>query len=99
MEDTKHGGARDGAGRKSKADEEKVSIIFTNALKELYSVDTDDEAKSKFVKESLLKSQRGQLFIAEHLFGKPKETVDTKVTFNNFSIKDVLTFKKNDKTE
>ena len=93
MEDN-HGGARKGAGRKPKADEEKVALTFTTALKELYNVDTDDEAKSKFVKESLLKSQRGQLFIAEHLFGKPKETLDTTVTLNDFNIKDVIQFDK-----
>ena len=51
MEEVKHGGARENAGRKAKADEEKVTVIFTKALKELYSVDTDDEAKSKFVKD------------------------------------------------
>ncbi len=90
------GGKTPNAGRKSKADEEKVNTIFVNALKSLYATESDDEAKLKFVKETLMDSQRGQLFIAEHLFGKPKETVESKITLNNFNIKDVLTFKKDD---
>ena len=68
------GGKREGAGRKSKADEQKVNTIFLNALKQLHSKDDDDEAKIAFVKD-LYGSQRGQIFIAEHLFGKPKETL------------------------
>lgn len=90
------GGRTEGAGRKPKADEQKVNAIFVNAMKRLYSVDDDDEAKTKFVHEALLSSQRGQIFVAEHVFGKPKETVDNTVTFNNFSIKDVLNFKPTD---
>ena len=66
-----------------------------NALKELYNKDTDDEAKIHFVKEVLLESQRGQLFVAEHVFGKPKETIETTHNVNNFDIKDL--FKVDDK--
>jgi hypothetical protein len=62
-------------GRPTKADEEKVNTIFVNALKTLYKVETDDEAKEKLV-HVLLDSQRGQIFIAEHLFGKPKDSLD-----------------------
>lgn len=69
------GGARENAGRKPKADEEKVNTIFLTALKRLYSKDDDDEAKIAFI-QKLTKSQRGELFIAEHLFGKPKEKLD-----------------------
>lgn len=86
------GGAMPGAGRKPKADEAKVNTIFMNALKSLYNKDTDDEAKEEFVKETLMSSQRGQIFIAEHIFGKPKETIDNKITLSNFNIKDVLKF-------
>ena len=66
------GGKRPGAGRKSKAEEAKVNHIFTTALKRLYSKEEDEEAKIEFVID-LSKSSRGQIFIAEHLFGKPKE--------------------------
>lgn len=70
-----NGGARKGAGRPSKNDEAKVNTIFLTALKELYKKDTDDDSKVAFVKE-LLDSQRGQLFVAEHIFGKPKDIVE-----------------------
>lgn len=87
------GGKREGAGRKPKADEKKVNTLFVNALKKLYSVDSDEDAKEGFIL-TLLKNQRGQLFIAEHLFGKPKETIESNVKFSNFDIRDVISFKK-----
>jgi hypothetical protein len=80
-------------GRPPKADEEKVNTIFINALKQLYGKELESEAKVEFAKE-LLSSQRGQIFIAEHLFGKPKETIDQNVTIDNFSLKDVISFDK-----
>ena len=89
----KLGGAREGAGRKPVADEKKVNEIFLSALKQVNSVDTDDEAKIEFAK-ILLGTQRGQIFVAEHLFGKPKETIDQNVTIDNFSLKDVISFDK-----
>jgi hypothetical protein len=85
------GGARENAGRKSVAEEQRVNEIFLSALKSLKSVSTDEEAKIGFAKD-LLESQRGQLFIAEHLFGKPKETIDTNLTVNDFNLKDVIKF-------
>jgi len=89
-----HGGKRAGAGRKSKADEEKVNTIFLTALKQLHKKDSDDEAKIAFVKD-LYESQRGQIFIAEHLFGKPKEQVHNTHEFNQTleSIKDIYSAK------
>ena len=87
------GGAIPGNGRKSKADEEKVNTLFANALKTFYKVDTDVEAKEKLV-HTLLESQRGQIFISEHLFGKPKETVETTHNINDFNIKDVFNINK-----
>jgi hypothetical protein len=94
QEDVKktRGGARPNAGRKSVADEQKVNEIFLSALKQLKSVDTDEQAKIEFTKD-LLATQRGQIFIAEHLFGKPKETIDQSVTLNNFDLKEVIKFK------
>jgi len=89
-----NGGKREGAGRKPKADEEKVNTIFSNALKTFYKVDTDIEAKEKLV-HTLLESQRGQIFVSEHLFGKPKETVETTHNLNNFDIKDLFKFDTN----
>ena len=86
------GGAIPGNGRKSKADEEKVNTLFANALKTFYKVDTDVQAKEKLV-HTLLESQRGQIFISEHLFGKPKEIVETTHNVNDFNIKDLISFK------
>jgi hypothetical protein len=86
------GGAIPGNGRKSKADEEKVNTLFANALKTFYKVDTEFEAKEKLV-HTLLESQRGQIFISEHLFGKPKETVDNNITLNDINIKELVKFK------
>lgn len=82
-----------GKGRPPKADEEKANNLFVSALKQLYNKETDDEAKIEFIRNTLLESQRGQLFIAEHIFGKPKETIEQTHTINNFEIKDIVKFK------
>lgn len=79
-----------GKGRPPKADEEKVNNLFVNALKELYDKETEYEAKIHFIKNTLLESQRGQLFVAEHIFGKPKETIETTHNVNNFDIKELF---------
>ncbi len=81
------GGKREGSGRKPKADEEKVNNIFLKALSELYNTETDDETKTTFVKSTLMESQRGQLFIAEHIFGKAPQEI--KQTNFNFEEKDL----------
>lgn len=79
MEEKKQrGGARKGAGRKTKRDEEKVVNIFNKAIKEIFSTDNEDEAKTELIKD-LFKFSRGKMFIAEHVFGKPKENVDLNV--------------------
>ena len=83
-------GHKFGKGRPTKVDEQKVNTLFVNALKELYNTETDDEAKKTFVKNTLMDSQRGQIFIAEHIFGKPKETVETTHNINDFNIKDIF---------
>lgn len=82
-----------GKGRPPKVDEEKANNLFVTALKQLYDKETDDEAKIEFIRNTLLESQRGQLFIAEHIFGKPKETIEQTHTINNFEIKDIVKFK------
>jgi hypothetical protein len=87
------GGKRTNAGRKPKVDEEKVNSIFINALKELYKTTSDDNAKTTFVKNVLMESQRGQIFIAEHIFGKPKETIEQTHNLKEFNIKEIISFK------
>jgi hypothetical protein len=93
------GGARPNAGRKPKVEEEKVNNIFIQALKELYNKETEDETKIAFVKGTLMESQRGQLFIAEHIFGKPKETIEATHNINDFNIKDIFKVGNSNKSE
>jgi len=88
-----HGGKRENAGNKPKVDSEKVNVIILTAIKQIKGVDTDEEAKIEFVKD-LYESQRGQIFLAEHLLGKPKETIENKHTFNDFDIKEMMNFGK-----
>lgn len=69
------GGARQGAGAKRKADIEKANEVFLSMIKSVHDVETDDEAKQELAK-TLYSFERGQMFIAEHIFGKPKETIE-----------------------
>ena len=85
------GGARPGAGRKSVADEQKSNAIFLAAIKQLKSVDTDDDARIELAKE-LMTFDRGKIFISEHIFGKPKERVESDVTINTTTLKDLINF-------
>jgi len=83
MEKTK-GGAREGAGRKSKAEEqgliEKLTPLEPMAFKAL--TDAINDGKDWAVK----------LFF-QYKFGMPKQTIDNKVEVSNFDIKDVIKFK------
>jgi hypothetical protein len=88
-----------GKGRPTKVEEEKVNNIFIKALGELYNKETEDETKIAFVKETLMQSQRGQLFIAEHIFGKPKEIIEATHNVNDFNIKDIFKVGNSDKSE
>jgi len=69
------GGKREGAGAKRKADIEKANEVFLSMIKSVHDVKTDDEAKQELAK-TLYSFERGQMFIAEHIFGKPKETIE-----------------------
>ena len=75
MEEKSHGGARKGSGAKRKADIEKANEVFLSMIKSVHDVETDDEAKQELAK-TLYSFERGQMFIAEHIFGKPKETIE-----------------------
>jgi hypothetical protein len=82
-----------GKGRPPKVEEEKVNNIFLKALGQLYNKETEEETKIEFVKTTLMESQRGQLFIAEHIFGKPKEIIEATHNVNDFNIKDIFKIK------
>ena len=81
-------GNKFGKGRPTKVDEEKANQVFITALKQIYSKDIEDDAKVEFVK-TLLDSQRGQIFVAEHVFGNaPQEVKNTNL---NIDEKDITT--------
>lgn len=90
----KHGGARKGAGAPIKAEQLKSNTIFLSAIKAVNNIENDDEARIHFAKD-LLTFERGKMFIAEHLYGKPKEIIETTHNINDFSIKEL--FKVNDR--
>lgn len=75
MQQKTHGGARIGAGAKRKADIEKANEVFLSMIKIVKDVNTDEEAKLELAK-TLYSFERGQMFIAEHIFGKPKEIIE-----------------------
>jgi hypothetical protein len=77
-----NGGHKTNGGRKSKADEEKANVLMLRALKEIYKEDSSDKAKVEFIKK-LLESQRGEIFVAEHVFGKSPDIVkNTTITID-----------------
>jgi len=94
MEDKRknNGGHKTNGGRKPIADEQKTTAIFIAAIKQVKNVETAEEARIELAKD-LLTFERGKIFISEHLFGKPKETVETSLTLNDFSIKDLVNIK------
>lgn len=66
-----HGGKRNGAGRKSKADEEKVKNQAIEAIEQKYgSVEKGLVALMESGEASLIK------FVFEHAIGKPKEKIE-----------------------
>ena len=87
-----HGGARANAGAPRKAEVEQSNAIFLTAIKEAKNVDNDLDARKEFAKE-LLTFERGKMFIAEHLFGKPDQNINQKLDINTFNINDVFKIK------
>jgi len=75
MAENSHGGARQGAGRKPINEELSKVALIQKAVNIYYETDLDDEGKQKLIND-LLGFERGMMFIAEHLLGKPKETIE-----------------------
>lgn len=76
------GGKRKGAGRKTKAEELQANTVMLNALKVIYGSDEDEKTKHIFIKD-LYETERGKMFIAEHLFGKaPQEVKNTNLNID-----------------
>ena len=75
----KNGGARQGAGRKPKRDEEKQKVIFESALKRITGQEETDESKIAFL-EMFAEEKEGKKFIAEHVFGKAPQEINQNNT-------------------
>ena len=85
--ENKRGGAREGAGRKTKAEELKVQRLGLNAIESVYGsvekyyIHIAKESKDSFPHLKLLQ---------EYVFGKPKETIETTHNINDFNIKELF---------
>ena len=85
MSNNKHGGKREGAGRKSKAEEQKLIERLTPLQDSAYKA-----------LSNALKEEQGwaiKLFF-EYMYGKPKQSIEQNNThtLNDFNIKDLLKF-------
>lgn len=67
-----HGGARKGAGRKSKANEEKIRRLGLDAIEKVYG--SVEKYYEHIAKESMESFPHLKL-LQEYVFGKPKETI------------------------
>jgi hypothetical protein len=80
------GGAREGAGRPSKIEEETKNFAFLKAIKDKYRQSNDLDSITKFLME-LLESDRGKIWCADKFLGKPKEIIDQTISANDNEIK------------
>ena len=64
-------------GRPNKVTEELANTRILKALKHLYKQDEDEDNVNSFLID-FIPTERGQMFIAQHVLGKPKETIDMK---------------------
>ena len=94
-EQKKWGGKRKGAGAPTKAEVLHTNFIILKAVKELNGIDNDDDdARIAFAKD-LLTFERGKMFVAEHLFGKPVQVIDqnSNVNLTSVDLNDLVKFK------
>lgn len=84
------GGARPGAGRKPKDEENKIRDLMKP-----YSLDAVQCLANIIVNDKSRDSDKisAAKLIIEYTYGKPKETVETTHNINEFNIKDILKFK------
>jgi len=86
-----HGGARPNSGNKTKQDFEKTNNILLSAIKIIKDVTTDEEARIELAKD-LLTFERGKIFVAEHVFGKPEQRVEQDISIKGVDLKDIISF-------
>lgn len=65
-------------GRPKKVDEEHKNHLFAEAIKKITRSTDDDESKIKYIVQ-LADFERGKIFIAEHVFGKPENNIKAEV--------------------
>lgn len=81
--ESKHGGARKGAGRKPKIDE--LALIERLSPMDDLALDT--------MRTLIEANELGALkLFFEYRFGKPKQDIDANISLKDFNIKDVLKF-------
>jgi hypothetical protein len=71
------GGAREGAGRPKKLDEELANKRILRALKGVHKKESDEDNVNDFLK-GFITTERGQMFIAQHLLGIPKQVNENR---------------------
>ena len=71
------GGYREGSGRKKLIDEQTNLTIMMKAVQQMTNTKTNEEAKIAYL-HILAQHERGQMFIAEHIFGKPTTPIDVE---------------------
>lgn len=76
----------------TRSDLGKANDLMLETIRRVFDTRDDDEARIRFITK-LLENPRGEMFIAEHLFGKPKETIETTHNINDFDIKQLFKFK------
>ena len=78
-----NGGARKGAGGPKKEVAEQAKAIMRKAVRMLYQAEgvdiTDEAAQVEFIK-TFAQTPRGMQFVAEHLFGKAPQVIESEVT-------------------
>lgn len=84
------GGARPNSGRKPKDEENRIRDLMMP-----YSLDAIQCLANIVVDEKARHSDRisASKIIIEYTFGKPKETVETNLTVNDFDIKSIIGIK------
>ena len=73
-----NGGVRPNSGRPKKLDEELANTRIMRGLKSLYNQEEEEDNVNEFL-VGFIPTERGQMFIAQHLLGKPKEVSETTV--------------------
>lgn len=89
--DNKKGGARPGAGRKPKDEENRIRDLMKP-----YSIDAITCLAYIIKNETSRDSDKisAAKLIIEYTYGKPKETVETTHNLNNFDIKELFSIDK-----